>query len=156
LHQEIDRANAVIQRAARSSLLWAGFALLLLAGLLTLELSSDGRLTRTQLVVSGALAVLTGSLAYSSYRRLVNIQVMEAGFEFSENGKRVQIPWEALREVEVWRRGLRIHASDGRGLSIDLYSTRDWRPLLTLIKTRCPAAARITGLPEEPPGTFAA
>jgi hypothetical protein len=69
--------------------------------------------------------------------------VAEAGFYLVENGDPVLVPWEAIRDIEVGRRGLRIWAGEGRSFTIDLYYAGDARPLHDIISAHRPAAVRL-------------
>ena len=110
------KANALLRRAALSTLLGGAFGVLLLGGLVifAMQKAGPGRLGWAFWPAVGGLAAVLIAWCWSTYRQLARVRVTEAGLELAEGTGSTLVPWHTLEEIEIKSRELRIRATGQR------------------------------------------
>ena len=138
------KANALLRRAALSTLLGGAFGVLLLGALIffAVQKAGPGRPGWGFWLAVAALAVGLIAWCWSTYRQLARVRVTEAGFELVEGNSSTLVPWQTLEEIQFKSRELRIRAA-GRTFSINFMVLSDPQPLMDIISARKPAGVRL-------------
>jgi hypothetical protein len=138
-------ANLVLAKAARNTLLGGVLIAAALAGLAASKVVEAGtlRLGLGFWTVVGGLTLWMLLSGWAGYRELRNLRLVEAGFEVHTRGERVLVPWEAIQEIELGRRGFRIRAHGHRPFSVNLAFASDTRPLLAVINAKRPQTVQL-------------
>jgi hypothetical protein len=138
------KANALLRRAALSTLLGGAFGLLLLGALVFVAMQKvgPGRLGWAWLAI-GALATLLIAWCWRTYRQLARVRVTEAGFELVEGRGSTLVPWHSLEEIEIRSQELRIRAAGQRPFAINFRALSNIQPLMDIISAKKPAGVRL-------------